>query len=135
MRYKENEFIIVKHSISGVNQSEVELEVPRNYIDELFGSLGIDVWDKQWDDVDKIWKELDGFEYSEDGGNDWDTVGRMISSDYSVESQSWRYRMEDLKDELHEKVEELIHKHKLEQWKYFDWDEYEDGLSNSSYMI
>lgn len=127
MSYKEDEFIRVKHSISGVNQSPIELEVPRECIDDLFGSLGVDVYDKQWDDVCEIWKELDGLEFV-DYDSEWEYVGIMLG-DCSVGSNGWEYRMESLRDELYEKVEELIHKHKLEQWKYFDWDEYENNLS------
>lgn len=107
----EDEFIRVKHSISGVNQSPIELEVPRECIDDLFGSLGVDVYDKQRDDVCKIWKELDGMEFVDDDSL-WEDIGIMLG-DCSVGSNGWDYRMRSLNDELYEKVEELVHKHIL----------------------
>ena len=124
---KENT-IIIYHSIHGVDKPPTELEVDQDYVGSIFQYWGVDYWDKQRDEVLKIWKELDGWEYESDC--DWDKVGEMMIDDDRKYGSGYKKRMWDLKDEFTDEVDNLIYKHNLDRWKYHTYEEFEDDDRN-----
>lgn len=124
---KENT-IIIYHSIHGVDKPPTELEVDQDYVGSIFQYWGVDYWDKQRDEVLKIWKELDGWEYESDC--DWDKVGEMMIDDDRKLGSGYKKRMWDLKDEFQYEIDGLIDKHDLGRWKYHTYEEFEDDDRN-----